>query len=246
MHESVWPAVARARASGLHLAICSGRPAFGKSRDYAAQLDPTGWHSFQNGASVLHLGSGATRSAQLSASSVEYLRTRARDTGRVIEFYTDDDYVVEHDTPRARAHAGLLGVPFTPRPYAALPAPYVRAQWLLSHEEAEITLVEAHPGLEISASTSPIMPDTTFLNMTPVGINKATAVQAIALSYGLTLAQVMFVGDGGNDAPAMRIVGHVAVMANAEPSLFALADHTVGHVDDGGLAQALDLAVSLS
>ncbi len=246
VHPGVWSAAERARAAGLRLAICSGRPAFGLAREYAVRLDADGWHSFQNGASVLHVGTGESRSVRLPSEVVVRLKERARATGRVLEFYTDDDYVVEAESPRVVAHAALLGVPYAPRPFVALPEPYVRAQWLLSHEEAAETLAEPHPGLEIAPSTSPIMPDTTFLNMTPTGVTKATAVRAIALSYGITLAQVMFVGDGGNDAPAMRIVGHPVAMANAEESLHEIATYTVGHVDEGGLIEALDRAIGLA
>ena len=43
------------------------------------------------------------------------------------------------------------------------------------------------------------MPDTTFVNMTPLGVDKATAVRAIAEEYGVSLDRVMMVGDGVND-----------------------------------------------
>ncbi len=246
VHPAIWPAAARARAAGIRLAICSGRAAFGVARDYAVTLDATGWHSFQNGASVLNLGTGESRSAQLPSEVVARLLERAHESGRVLELYTDDRFAVVNDSPRVRAHAALLAVPFIPRPLASLPGPYVRAQWLLGHDDAELVLAEPHPGLEMSPSTSPVMPDTTFLNMTPTGVTKATAVHTIALSYGISVEQVMFVGDGGNDVSAMRIVGHPVAMANAEPQARAVARHVVGDVDDGGLAAALDLAISLN
>ena len=238
-------AAERARAIGLRLAICSGRPAFGLARDYALQLDATGWHSFQNGASVLNLSAGESRSARLSSEVVAMLLERARRSGRVLELYTDDEYAIVNDSPRVKAHAALLGVRFVPRPLSLLPGPYVRAQWLVANDQAEATLAEPHPGLEISPSTSPVMADTTFVNMTPSGVTKATAVETIALSYGITLEQVMFVGDGGNDVPPMRIVGHAVAMANAEPEARAIARHMVGDVDDGGLTDALELAITL-
>jgi len=245
VHPRIWLAAERARAVGLRLAICSGRPAFGVAREYAQRLDGAGWHSFQNGASVVDVGTGESRSVELPTDVVAMLLERAQRTGRVLELYTDNEYAIENDSPRVQAHAALLGVPFVPRPLSSLPGPYVRAQWLLTHEEARIMLAEPHPGLEISPSTSPVMADTTFVNMTPAGVTKATAVETIALSYGLTLAEVMFVGDGGNDVPPMRIVGHAVAMANAEHEARAIAKHVVGDVDDGSLADALELAITL-
>ena len=244
VHPRVWDAVDRARAAGLRLALCSGRPGFGVAREYAERLDADGWHSFQNGASVLHLASGASHSVALSNEVVDMLQERATRFGRVLELYTDSAYAVEQDTPRVRTHAALLGVPFAPRSFASLPRPYVRAQWLLARDVADSVIAEPHPGLELSPSTSPVMPDTVFVNMTPAGVTKATAVRAIALSYGIALDQVMFVGDGDNDVPALRIVGHPVAMANAERAALSVATTVVGHVDDGGLADALTLACS--
>jgi hydroxymethylpyrimidine pyrophosphatase-like HAD family hydrolase len=230
----------------LRLALCSGRPGFGVARDYAERLDADGWHSFQNGASVLNLASGASRSVELSDAVVDMLLDRASRFERTLELYTDTAYAVEQDTPRVRTHAALLGVPFAPRAFASLPRPYVRAQWLLPRDAAAAVIAEPHPGLELSPSTSPVMPDTVFVNMTPAGVTKATAVRAIALSYGIALEQVMFVGDGDNDVPALRIVGHPVAMANAEHAALAAATTVVGHVDDGGLADALLLAATLA
>lgn len=244
VHPSVWHAVARARAAGIRLAICSGRPAFGITRGYAERLDADGWHIFQNGSSVVHLASGRSLSARVAPETVDMLVRRARATGRILELYDDATYVVEADVERARTHARLLGVPFAARPLESLRGPIVRAQWLLSHEEAAAVVAEPHPGLLVSPSLSPAMPDTQFVNLTPTGVDKSSAVRAVAGEYGIPLEEVMFVGDGQNDATAMRIVGCAVAMANAEPEAIAAARRTVSHVDEGGLAEALALAMA--
>jgi Cof subfamily protein (haloacid dehalogenase superfamily) len=239
----VWEAAARARAAGIRLAVCSGRPGFGVSRVLAAQVDPDGWHCFQNGASVLHLGSGRSLSVALAPETVAMLVGRARRANRPLELYTDDAYVTESTAERALRHATLLGLPFVPRPFESLPPPIVRAQWLLGHEEWEIVRTEPHPGLEVSPSLAPTMPDSVFVNLTRTGVDKGSAVRAIASAYDIELRDVMFVGDGYNDTPALRIVGWPTAMANAEPVARDLARRIVGHVDDGGVAEALELAL---
>lgn len=244
--EGVWCAAERVRANGIRLAICSGRPGFGVARDYAARLDAGGWHSFQNGASIVNLASGRSRSARLDVRAVAALVERARETGRLLELYSDDDYVFEPDSARARAHASLLGVAYEPRAFGELAGPVVRAQWVLPEAEAAVALAEPHQGPEISASTSPVMPGTQFLNITTAGIDKGAAVRALAAEYGLSLEQVMFVGDGLNDVPAMRLVGVPIAMANAEPEVRGVAARTVGHVDDGGLMEVLELVLELA
>lgn len=240
----VWPAAARVRAAGVRLAVCSGRPAFGVARDYAARLDGDGWHVFQNGASVVHLPSGRSLSRPLAPELVATLVRRARETGRVLELYTDTEYAIERDTARARAHAALLGVPFTLRPFESLGGTIVRAQWLVAADEEAGVLAEPHPGLELAPSTSPIMPDTSFVNVTAAGVDKASAVRAVADAYGIALDRVMFVGDGLNDLAAMREVGLAVAMGNAEPAVRDVAACLVAHVDDGGLVEALGLALA--
>lgn len=244
IHPDVWRAAARVRAAGIHLAVCSGRPAFGVTREHARRLDANGWHSFQNGASVVHLPSGRSRSAQLASESVAMLVIRARSTGRLLELYTDDSYAFDVDSERSRAHAALLGVPFELRSIESLRGPIVRALWLLPHAEADAVVAEPHPGLEVSRSTSPVMPDTCFVNLTPAGVDKGTSVRAIAAEYGLPLDQVMFVGDGHNDAAAMRLVGFPVAMGNADREARDAARRIVAHVDEGGLVEALELAMT--
>lgn len=246
VHERVWAAAERVRARGIRLAVCSGRPAFGLARGYAERLDGDAWHVFQNGASVVHLPSGESRSVPLAPEGVEWLVERARVTGRPLELYADTDYAVESTAPRAAQHAALLGVPFRPRPFASLDGTVVRAQWLLSRAEAEVALDEAgHPSLHRALSTSPVMPDTGFVNVTPAGVDKASAVRMVAEGYGVPLERVMMVGDAPNDLGVLREVGFPVAMDNAEDEVHAVARHRVGHVDDGGLAEAFELALRL-
>ena len=241
----VWAAAARARTQGIRLAVCSGRPAFGLARGYAEQLDPDGWHVFQNGASVLHLRSGESRSSKLSTRAVEWLLETTRATGRILELYDDHAYAVESDGERARRHAALLGVPFQVRPFASLRGPIVRAQWLLARAEADAVLADTHAELHYSHSSSPVMGDTSFINITRAGVDKATAARVVAEAHGIPLDAVMMVGDGLNDLGVMSVVGHSVAMGNSEPEVLEAADYTVAGVDHGGLVEAIGLAMRL-
>lgn len=90
-----------------------------------------------------------------------------------------------------------------------------------------------------------MMPDTTFISVTRAGVDKAQALRAVAQAYGVPLERTMMVGDGPNDAAAMRVVGHGVAMGNAEQEALDAASTTVAHVDEGGLAEALELALEL-
>lgn len=240
--DIVWETAAKARAAGIHIALCSGRPAFGITGDYARRLDDDGWHIFQNGASILNLVSRESRSTPLPEGSVRRLITQARETGQILEVYGDDDYVVESEAAWARRHAELLGLPFNPQPFETLSPPLVRAQWLLSPQHAAGFV--APPELELARSTSPLMPNVSFLGLTRKGVSKGSALREIAAAYRVDMRDVMYVGDSGNDISALRVVGHPIAMANAEPLVIEAAARTVGHVDDAGVVEALRLAIN--
>ncbi len=246
VHPRVWEAAERARAKGIRLALCSGRPAFAIALEYAERLDSVGWHAFQNGASIVHLPSGRSRSVALPSEAVHAFIVEARASGSVLELYNDREWVTESNAIWARDHARLLGAEFAPRPFESLDGPAVRAQWLLTRAQAERMMALPHPGLEAAQSTSPLMPDTQFVGFTREGVSKASAMRTIAAEYSIPMQDVMYIGDSGNDVSALRVVGHPVAMANADPAVIAVARTTVPHVDDGGVAQALEIALGMS
>ena len=240
----VWHAAERARARGIRLVLCSGRPAFGSTVEYARRLDAEGWHVFQNGASIAHLASGRSRSTRLPADVVDSFVAWARGTGQLLELYSDDDYATESRSAWAQQHAEVLGVPFKTLPFESLRGPIVRAQWLLSSTEAERFMADAPAEVEVAPSTSPLMPDTQFIGVTHRGVDKGSAIRVVVEEYGLDLRDVMYIGDSGNDLSALRLVGHPIAMGNAEPVVLRAAKRSVRHVDEGGLVQALNLAIA--
>jgi len=240
----VWEAVELARAKGIRLALCSGRPAFGRAVEYARRLDAQGWHAFQNGASIVNLPTGQSRSVPLPAEAVETFIARARASGPVLELYSDRDWVEESSAPWAVEHAELLGVKFEPRTFESLDGAVVRAQWLLTSEQATQFMSRSHPGLEVSQSTSPLMPGTQFVGFTREGVSKASAMRTIAREYGIAMADVMYIGDSGNDISALRVAGHPIAMANSDPAVIKVAERVVAHVDEGGVADALRIAIA--
>ena len=238
----VWHAAHAARARGIRLVLCSGRPAFGVTMDYAHEFDPDGWHVFQNGASIVHRQTRESLSSPLPPVAVAELIDQARASARVLELYSDNDYVTESASRWAREHAALLGVPFEPRPFESVRGVIVRAQWLVDAAGAKAVTASAPEGLEIAQSSSPLMPDTQFVGLTRAGVSKGAALETVAEKYAISLREAMYVGDSGNDLAALRIVGLPVAMANADETVRAAATRIADHVDADGLAEVLQWA----
>ncbi len=243
--DAVWTATKRAIDQGQHLALCTARGAFGKSWEYAKQLDPAGWHIFHAGAALIHTGTGERITAELSLDQVAHCEAAAARNGWVIEFYDTDGYAVASDDQKAQDHAALMGVTFVPRERSALEGAIVRVQFVVAQDQANAVLAEVPAGTRGTAAVSPVQPGVAFVSIIDEAVNKGTAAGEIAARLGIGLDGVMMVGDGHNDLDALRVVGHPVAMGNAAQEVLDVATHVVGHVDDDGLVEALLLSETL-
>lgn len=69
---------------------------------------------------------------------------------------------------------------------------------------------------------------------------KAYAVEWLASEYGLTMADVVAVGDGINDIEMLTEAGFGVSMGNASEQVQAVAEVTIGHHLDEGLAEFIE------
>jgi Cof subfamily protein (haloacid dehalogenase superfamily) len=82
--------------------------------------------------------------------------------------------------------------------------------------------------------------DDGLLEISAVGISKASGLAAFAESHGLGAADVVAFGDMPNDIPMLTWAGLGVAMGNAHPEVAAIADEVTASVDDDGVAQVLD------
>lgn len=92
---------------------------------------------------------------------------------------------------------------------------------------------KAFPSLEVTSSW------VNNLEINPIGINKGTALEALARSLGIPMAQTMALGDNDNDIPMLRAAGVGVVMANGTPAARAAADYITASNDAHGVASAI-------
>ena len=78
-----------------------------------------------------------------------------------------------------------------------------------------------------------------FLEITPLGIEKASALGSLLEILGKTKEQMMACGDGLNDIPMLEFAGLSIAMDNAYDETKKVADYIVASNEEDGVAEAI-------
>jgi Cof subfamily protein (haloacid dehalogenase superfamily) len=241
-------AIGRARAMGLKIALCTGRP-MASCGPVALGLGLAGPHVAFNGALVKDPSSGAVVFRRpLTAASLDRLITLARQEDVCLELYTEQTHFVERDWRESRLHAISIRVTYEIAPFDAFSGrtDVVKGQIITADERARAAtrrIAEALAGeLRLSVAI-PMAPceGMECVNVVDNAVSKGSAVRALLDHYGLARHEVAGAGDALNDLPMLDEVGFRVAMGNAEAEIKALADVVVADVESDGLAEAIEL-----
>jgi hypothetical protein len=81
---------------------------------------------------------------------------------------------------------------------------------------------------------------TSLLEISAAGVTKATTLALLCERRGITAEEVVAFGDMPNDLPMLAWAGTSYAMANAHPSVRAIADHVAPTNDDDGVAVVIE------
>lgn len=240
---NVWRAVEAARASGVTLATCTGRPCQGTAQKIAQQLGPNTPHIFHNGALIANADGHILQTHALAPEALIELALHARSIGAVLEFYTADATFAEDISLRCIHHAEVLDIVVTKKDlvHVAHTQTVLRAHWIVAPEQLEVALDCQPAGTQIGTATSPALPESVFASVTAKAVSKGSAALAVAQMLGLRLADIMMVGDSGSDLPALEIVGHPRVIGGA-PAEMTTRFPTLPSIENNGVVVALQQA----
>ena len=80
-----------------------------------------------------------------------------------------------------------------------------------------------------------------FLEIMPQNIDKATSLQKLLNSLGMTADEMICCGDGYNDVSMIEYAGLGVAMENAQPIIKESADFITRSNDEDGILHVIDL-----
>ncbi len=245
IHPRVHVALEAARAKGIALGICTGRPMYSLARTYAEIVSSDGVHIFQNGAHAGKLDGGLVHQSLLPHSAFLELVRLSEELQIALEVYTASGCFASVQSDISLEHQRLIDLAVTETNVLTLSEPIIRVQWVVTPEQYPIVEAAMQPitGISFSSAGTPDLPNHVYTSVTRLGTNKLEAAAAVAKYYGITLKEVMMVGDGENDLEILAGVGYGVAMGNASERVKKTARAEVGHVNNGGLADAIELAI---
>jgi Cof subfamily protein (haloacid dehalogenase superfamily) len=232
-------ALAAARARGLQVSACTGRPYSGAVQ-WVERFQLTAPLICYQGAQVrapdgtLLLDHGIPHDLAMEVIGF------ARERHLHVNAYRDDRLLVEHDTPEGREYAHHSGLQpnIVPDLDRAM-GPTTPKLVIVAAEEAVTSLLpevrERWQGRLFVATSLP-----TYLEMTLPDADKGTALRFLAGHLGIPQAETVAAGDGRNDLPMIEWAGLGVAVEGAPAEVLAAADRVVGKPGTGGLARLLD------
>ena len=238
-------ALAEVKRQGIRIALCSGRPiqAGWKIID---ELELDGYHVFFDGALVSdpHTGEEVyirTISRSLVREAVEFVH---RDN-IIFDLFSTTDYFAEKETWVTDIRRDYFGIIPTFIDFSQLPEDEKIIKGTLvirsPEEKAAAGRFRSHfdNRLTLSLSKTPAYPDVDYINVIAPGVSKKSALDALVRRLGISLDQVMAIGDGVNDVPILSSVGLAVAMGTAPEEVKAIADYVTLDANHSGVAQAI-------
>src|SRR5690242_3499343 len=226
-------AIAAAEAAGATLVFCTARP----HRGLAELADATGHRGVvicNNGAMLWDLHTESVLEVSplqpaIARELVALLEAEVPGGAWAVErahgFGHEPEYVTRWPIPEDAAVAAVQ---------ALIAEPAVKL--MLRHGElsADVLLERARATCGHLAEFSHSSVTDTLLEISAVGVSKASALARLCAQRGIAREDVIAFGDMPNDLPMLTWAGHSVAVANAHPDVIAAADEVTASNDEAG------------
>jgi Cof subfamily protein (haloacid dehalogenase superfamily) len=233
--------IRRVGDSGIRVLVVTGRPPrwLGPIADL---LGNTGTAIAANGALVVDLAtSDVLDSSHLDTTTARTVIERLRATfpGTTFGVERPDGFAHERGYPRGiRNSERMPQVAYADGDDDLLAEPPVKILARVSDVDIDTAATRAIEVLDGAASVYYSGAD--LLEIAAAHVSKAATLERIAAQWDIAAAEVMAFGDMPNDIPMLEWAGHAVAVANAHPTVHAVADTVTASNDEDGVAVVLE------
>ena len=239
-------ALAKARDLGTMVSLSTGRVPRA-CLNIIKQLSLDGLHIFFDGALV----SNPNQSEEVYIQPLNKLIVKeavefARSNDIYLELYSATRYFVEQETWGTDIHRQFFDLEPIVTDFTELTnrERLIKAELVTSSPEevakARSFYLQFNGRLHFSWVKTPAYPGIDFINVVDLGVSKGKALAALASHLGISMTEVMAIGDGTNDIPLLSSAGLAIAMDNAPDEVKAIAHYITLDVDHSGLAAAIN------
>lgn len=236
-------AIKKAIASGVQVILASGRPVIGiqKIAD-VLELDKLGGYILAyNGGHIIECKSGQTVIQQ--TIPVEYYHDIC-ECGRMFGVntltYDENGVLAESDTApyvQKEAYNNSISITKIDKLEEALKEPVVK--FMIVGEPEKLNKAYEYMKTLFEGKLSVFFSEPYFLEVTPLGIEKATSLEKLLGRLNISDSQLMACGDGLNDISMLKYAGFSVAMENAYEETKRYADYISASNEENGVAQAI-------
>ena len=240
----------RLQQEGVRLVLASGRPTYGIAplADALQMKEHGGFILSYNGGEIIEWGTGRLLYKNLLPDDVlPVLYTAAVRNGQAILTY-DNEYILtespDDEYVRKEAFLNKMKIRAVDDFLEAAPLPLPKC--LIVGDPDRLIRTEAELSLRLQGQISVYRSEPYFLELVPMGIDKAHSLSVLLDKLGLTQETMVAIGDGYNDLSMIRFAGLGIAMANAQEPVKQAADYITLSNDEDGVAAAIETHFRIS
>jgi HAD superfamily hydrolase (TIGR01484 family) len=240
IEPAVYDAVHRALDAGAHVVLASGRSPHGMT-PIADLLDLRGhgeervWVVASNGAVIFRYPPlEVVREETFDAGPAVKAILERQPTAIVAVEERGVGYRVSTPFPEGELSGDMIVTPVDELVAGPVSRVIIRDP---ESSADEFVAMAAELGLH---GTNYVVGWTAWLDLSPVGVSKASGLEYVARELGLTSADVLAIGDGRNDIEMLEWAGRGVAMGQAVQEVIDVADDVTGSVFEDGAATEID------
>lgn len=234
----------RLQQSGVRLVLASGRPTYGIAplADALHMKEYGGFILSYNGGEIIEWGTGRLLYKNLLPDDVlPILYTASVRNEQAILTY-DNEYILtespDDEYVRKEAFLNKMKIRAVDDFLAAAPLPLPKC--LIVGDPDRLIRTEAELSLRLQGQISVYRSEPYFLELVPMGIDKAQSLSVLLDKLGLTREAMVAMGDGYNDLSMIKFADMGVAMANAQEPVKQAANYITLSNDEDGVAVAVE------